>query len=68
MLPRRPSRIFRSRWAALLWAAGVIWTAVTFIGFGSSKPDADSQSNLADATGAALSNQDIAALRNFIGQ
>jgi len=22
------SRLFRSRWAALFWAAGIIWTAV----------------------------------------
>ena len=22
-----PSGLFRSRWAALLWAAGIVWTA-----------------------------------------
>jgi hypothetical protein len=22
------ARLFRSRWAALLWAAGIVWTAV----------------------------------------
>ena len=26
------SRLFRSRWAALFWAAGIIWTAVDVAG------------------------------------
>ncbi|SOB86471.1 hypothetical protein SAMN06297144_1576 [Sphingomonas guangdongensis] len=35
MLPRNPSRIFRSRWRALWWAGGVCVSAVLFVGFGS---------------------------------
>jgi hypothetical protein len=27
MFPFRTSSIFRSRWIALLWAAGMLWTA-----------------------------------------
>ena len=30
MLPIRTSSIFRSRWIALLWAGGIIWSAVEF--------------------------------------
>jgi hypothetical protein len=30
MYPFRYSTIFRSRWMALLWAAGILWTAYDF--------------------------------------
>jgi len=66
MLPRRPSRIFRSRWAALLWAAGVLWTAVTFIGLGD-KESHQATAALQDATGANVSDPDLAALANLVG-
>lgn len=26
------SSLFRSRWLALLWAAGIVWAAVDFVG------------------------------------
>jgi hypothetical protein len=32
MFPFRTSSIFRSRWMALFWAAGIIWTAADFAG------------------------------------
>jgi hypothetical protein len=32
MFPMRSSFIFRSRWAALFWAAGIIWFAVSVAG------------------------------------
>lgn len=68
MLPRNPSKIFRSRWSALLWAAGVLFTAVTTIGFGSSRPDTrpGTQPVLTDDSGAEISNADLAVLGNFI--
>lgn len=52
MIPRRPSSLFRSRWNALLWAAGVIVTTVTTVGFG---PAASTPSN-ADMANASISN------------
>lgn len=30
MIPMRTSSIFKSRWLALLWAAGIIWFAYDF--------------------------------------
>lgn len=30
MIPMRTSSIFKSRWMALLWAAGIIWFAYDF--------------------------------------
>ncbi|MBW8911235.1 MAG: hypothetical protein JF564_04965 [Sphingomonas sp.] len=28
----RYSSLFRSRWLALIWSAGILWTAVSFVG------------------------------------
>ena len=32
MFPMKNSTIFKSRWMALLWAAGIIWFAYDFAG------------------------------------
>jgi len=32
MIPMRTSTIFRSRWMALIWAAGIIWFAYDYAG------------------------------------
>ena len=69
MLPSRPSRIFRSRWAALFWAAGVLWTTVELVGFGDSHAKSGAEDNgtvVTDATGSDVSNADLQVLRNFI--
>ncbi|WP_333573405.1 hypothetical protein [Sphingomonas sp.] len=66
MLPRRPSALFRSRWAALLWAAGVLWTAVSVAGVGK-VPAAASAENATDALGQPIDNADLELLRNVIG-
>ena len=72
MLPRRPAQIFRSRWSALYWAGGVLFFAVTTIGFGdgSGKPQsragARQEEPARDAADNPVSNEDIAALRKFI--
>ncbi len=55
MLPIRHKSIFKSRWMALLWAAGIIWTAVDFAG-GRSQGDGNSASGndeMADVAAAA---------------
>ena len=31
MIPMRTSSVFKSRWMALLWAAGIIWVAIDFV-------------------------------------
>jgi hypothetical protein len=59
MIPVKTSSVFKSRWMALLWAAGIIWFAYDFAG---SQPQDDNASANADqatdATGAAISNAD----------
>jgi hypothetical protein len=53
------SRLFRSRWAALLWAAGICWTA-----YDVAAPDpAPTEANSAQSDDA-----DVAALRSAINQ
>lgn len=62
----RITRVFRSRWQALLWAGGVLWFAYDFVG---AQPQAQA-SNVAapaqgeDATGSAVTNADLAVLAN----
>jgi hypothetical protein len=49
MLPIRTSSIFRSRWMALLWAGGIIWSAVEFAGGSSADAPSANGSAAADA-------------------
>jgi len=51
MLPIRTSSIFRSRWTALLWAGGIIWSAVEFAG-PAEKDESTANAATTDATGA----------------
>ena len=44
MIPIKHSNIFRSRWWALLWAAGIIWFAYDF-----AAPSDDSANSAANA-------------------
>ena len=68
MFPRNPARIFRSRWAALWWAAGILFFAVTTIGFGDRETAAvENAAGITDVTGAEVSNADLAVIANLIG-
>ncbi|HWC56556.1 MAG TPA: hypothetical protein VG434_06265 [Sphingomicrobium sp.] len=58
MVPMRFSTIFKSRWMALIWAAGIIWFAYDATGSGTQ--DVNSSANAAqttDATGAPISKE-----------
>lgn len=59
-------KIFLSRWAALLWAVGIIWTAVDTVGFGppAGQHNPDIAGNTNDATGLNVNNDDLAILAN----
>jgi hypothetical protein len=70
MIPMKPSNIFKNRWWALLWAAGIIWFAYDFAG--SAAPTDNSVSNedqATDATGAPVTTDDekrlAAAINSF---
>jgi hypothetical protein len=68
MFPFRYSTIFKSRWMALLWAAGFCWMAVDVAS--ASGGDDNSAENGAsvqeDATGAPYSDQDVKALEQSL--
>ncbi|HLZ79050.1 MAG TPA: hypothetical protein VKQ09_06900 [Sphingomonas sp.] len=49
MLPIRHSSIFKSRWIALLWAGGILWGAIEFVG---DQPRHDSPTTANDDTAA----------------
>ena len=56
MIPMKTSNIFRNRWWALLWAAGILWFAYDVAG---GEPADDGNSVAAtDATGAPVTTAD----------
>ena len=70
MIPVKTSSVFKSRWMALLWAAGIIWFAYDFAG--SAAPTDNSASNAeqaTDATGTPVTTDDekrlAAAINSF---
>ncbi|MBC3940343.1 hypothetical protein [Sphingomonas albertensis] len=65
------SRLFRSRWAALFWSAGILWTAYD-VAADAPEPPTNAPSGAAtaqptDATGAAFDARDLAVLANAGG-
>lgn len=57
-------RIFRSRWFALLWVAGIIWTAVDVAGSTSGGGQDRGHRIAADGSGAPVDAADLAVLAN----
>lgn len=59
MIPMKHSTIFKSRWMALLWAAGILWLAYDVAG---SAPETSNTSENAeqrtDVTGASVTPDD----------
>ena len=58
------ARLFRSRWAALFWAAGIVWTAVEIA---DSAPRRTATGQTVDASGDQINAQDVATVANLIG-
>ena len=61
MIPMRSSTIFKNRWMALLWAAGIIWFAYDFAGAQPQSDDANAAANAdqpTDVTGAPITKDD----------
>lgn len=65
------AKLFRSRWTALIWAAGILWTAADVAGFAPGKTDEPTNATAAanasapaetDATGEVVQNGDLAIL------
>jgi hypothetical protein len=58
MIPMRHSTIFKSRWMALLWAAGIIWFAYDFVGPDDSSNASANAEAPTDATGTPVTPDD----------
>ena len=59
MIPMKTSSIFKSRWMALVWAAGIIWLAYDVAG--SSPQTGNNEANAeqpTDVTGAPITSDD----------
>lgn len=65
MVPMRMSSIFKSRWMALIWAAGIIWAAYDFA---QAQPQSSNSNSIAtDATGAAVTGEDENRIAQALG-
>jgi hypothetical protein len=59
MIPMRTSSIFKSRWMALLWAAGIIWFAYDFAESTADAPDNGANAEQpTDVTGSPITPED----------
>ena len=67
-----PARIFRSRWSALIWAAGILWTAYDVAMANRTTPrvtsaNASGSATMRDASGEVVDPADLAILANVGG-
>lgn len=65
MVPMRHSTIFKSRWMALVWAAGIVWFALDVAG--TPGETANSAAN-ADGPAPGISPDEAAAIDTFLGR
>ena len=65
MIPMRTSTIFKSRWMALVWAAGILYFAYDFVG---SEPQDQSGNNVtANARSDTVSDADANKIAQILG-
>jgi hypothetical protein len=65
MIPMRTSTVFKSRWMALVWAAGILWAAYDFVG---SQPQDEGNNSVATyATGNPVSGDDANKVAQALG-
>jgi hypothetical protein len=58
MVPMRFSTIFKNRWMALLWAAGILWFAYDVAGSQPQAPNASANAEQTDATGSSVTSDE----------
>ncbi len=62
----RTSTIFKSRWMALVWAAGILWFAFDVAGGSADSATETNAEQLTDVTGAPVSSDDAKRLQDAI--
>ena len=69
MIPMRTSTIFKSRWMALLWAAGIIWFAYDMVPAADDAPGNGAAAvGPTDVTGAPITAEDEQRLASALDQ
>jgi hypothetical protein len=67
MIPMRHSSIFKSRWMALVWAAGIIWFAYDFASPGDQAANtSDNGVEITDASGAPVTPDEAKQLEEAV--
>jgi len=66
MIPMKTSSIFKSRWMALLWGAGILWLAWDVAGSSSQTSNTENAEAPTDATGSAINPEDEKKLEQAI--
>jgi hypothetical protein len=67
MIPMKLSTIFKNRWMALLWAAGILWFAYDFAAPSDDPSNAsDNEVQITDASGAPVSPDEAKKLQDAI--
>lgn len=66
MFPFRYQTIFKSRWMALLWAAGILWTAYDFASSSTPSHDVSANNQVASSDDAAINQADIASVQSSL--
>lgn len=59
MIPMKTSSVFKSRWFALIWAAGILWFAYDVAGGGDTETDANGVTSVTDISGAKVGNEQM---------
>lgn len=70
MIPMRTSSIFKSRWMALIWAAGIIWLALDVAGGNESAATNTAANNeiaATDIAGEPVTNEDEQKVADALG-
>jgi hypothetical protein len=66
MIPMRTSTVFKSRWMALIWAAGILWFAYDFAAPADDASNTTNAEQPTDATGAPVTSDDANNIRNAL--
>jgi hypothetical protein len=66
MIPMKHSSIFKSRWMALLWAAGIIWFALDIAAPDTTPAKPGEQGQVTDVTGAPVKDEDVKKLEGIL--
>ena len=69
MIPMRMSTIFKSRWMALVWAAGILWFAYDFAAPSDDQPSGNGDAvEVTDATGAPVTPEEAKQLEDALNR